>query len=124
VSGHYRVLIVEDDANSRWVLAALLRRMGYDCRVATEGDEALQLIDGFTPDVILMDLMMPGLDGIETTRRLKADRRTRAIPVLALTANVTPAGETDARQAGCDDFVPKPVVFQDLLDRMRHHLGN
>lgn len=118
-----RVLIVEDDPRSRWVLCALFRRLGYDCRAAADGSEALQTVAEFRPRVILMDLMMPGLDGIEATRRLKADATTRPIPILALTGNVTPGGESAARQAGCDDFVPKPVVFQDLIQRVRDRLG-
>src|SRR3954454_20975697 len=87
-----RILIVEDDPNCRWVLCALMRRMGYDCQVARDGREALELVESSEPQVILMDLMMPVLDGLEATRRLKADARTRGIPVLALTGNVTPHG--------------------------------
>jgi CheY-like chemotaxis protein len=118
-----RILVVEDDPNSRWVLCALLRRMGYDCRVAADGREALDKVEEFRPHVILMDLMMPGLDGFEATRRLKADARTRGIPILALTGNVTPGGESAARRAGCDDFLGKPVVFQELLSRVQRHSG-
>ena len=116
-----RVLIVEDDPNSRWVLGALLRRLGYECEVAIDGREALAKVDRFGPQVILMDLMLPGLDGLEATRRLKADARTRGIPVLALSGRVAPDGESLARQAGCDDFVPKPVSLNDLLDRIDRH---
>ena len=101
VSRGLRVLVVEDDPNSRWVLCALMRRLGYNCQVATNGEEALQMVESFAPQVILMDLMMPVLDGLEATRRLKADAKTRGIPVLALTGNVTPAGESAARMAGC-----------------------
>ena len=122
LSARARLLIVEDDPNSRWVLAALLRRLGFDCQVATNGLEALRLIREAVPQLILMDLMMPELDGVETTRRLRADVRTRHVPILALTGDVTPSGEQAAREAGCDEFVPKPVVFQDLLDRIERRL--
>jgi two-component system, cell cycle response regulator DivK len=118
-----RVLVVEDDPNSRWVLCALLKRLGYACEVATDGREALEKVESFSPQVILMDLMMPVLDGLEATRRLKADARTRGIPVLALSGNVTPGGLSAARHAGCDDFVPKPVILSDLLDRLDRHAG-
>lgn len=117
-----RVLVVEDDSASRWALCALLRRLGYDCQAAADGREALRAVAECVPRVILMDLMMPGIDGLEATRRLKADDRTRAIPILALTGNVTPGGVSAARQAGCDEFVPKPVVFHDLLERVRRRV--
>ncbi|MBX6315498.1 MAG: response regulator [Isosphaeraceae bacterium] len=113
-----RVLIVEDDPNCRWVLCALMKRMGYECQVATDGQAALRMAEEFAPQVILMDLMMPVLDGWEATRRLKADERMRSIPVLALTGDATPDGESAARRAGCDDFVPKPIIFPDLLERL------
>jgi len=122
-TGGPRVLVVEDDPHSRWALCALFRRVGYDCRAAADGSEALRAVAEFAPRVILMDLMMPGLDGLEATRRLKADAATRPIPVLALTGNVTPGGESAARRAGCDDFVPKPIAFPDLLERVRDRLG-
>ena len=80
--------------------------------------EALEVVRSFTPEMILMDLMMPGLDGLETTRRLKADPATQAIPVLALTADATPSGVLAAKNAGCDDFMTKPVVLDDLVDRL------
>ena len=116
-----RILVVEDDPGSRWVLCALLKRVGHECEVATDGREALGKVASFEPQVILMDLMMPVLDGWEATRRLKADARTRGIPVLAMTGDVTPRGESAARRAGCDDFVPKPVILDDLLDRLDRH---
>lgn len=117
-----RVLIAEDDPNSRWVLSALLKRLGYECRAACDGGEALRLTDEFHPEIILMDLMMPGIDGLEATRRLKADARTRSIPILALTGNLTPSNERAAQEAGCDEFIPKPIVLAKLLSRVEHHL--
>jgi CheY-like chemotaxis protein len=123
-TGGPRILIVEDDPNSRWVLCALMRRMGYDCQVAANGKEALEIVESFGPQVILMDLMMPVLDGLEATRRLKADAKTRGIPVVALTGNATPHGVAAAHKAGCDDLLPKPIVFQELVDRLHQHLGS
>jgi DNA-binding response OmpR family regulator len=117
-----RVLIVEDDPNSRWALCAILKRIGFECRTADDGRQALAAVANDAPDVILMDLMMPVLDGLETTRRLKADATTRSIPILALTANDTPSGRSDARSAGCDDFIPKPIVLEVLLQRIGRHL--
>ncbi len=117
-----RVLIAEDDPNSRWVLCALMKRLGFDCRTAANGREVLEQVEEFRPQVVLMDLMMPDLDGIEATRRLKSDLRTRDIPILALTGNVTSRNESAARDAGCDDFVPKPIVLPELVKRVRMQL--
>lgn len=117
-------MIVEDDPNSRWVLCALMRRLGYDCQAAVDGLEALRIVSSFKPQAIVMDLMMPVLDGLETTRRLKADAATRGIPILALTGNATPIGERVARLAGCDDFLTKPVILDDLLKRLHDKVGN
>jgi CheY-like chemotaxis protein len=117
-----RVLIVEDDANSRWALCALLKRLGFDCRAASNGQEALELVRSFHPEAVIMDLMMPVLDGVEATRRLKADARTRDIPVLAVTANATPGGRSAARRAGADEFLTKPVVLTELLEHLHRHL--
>ena len=116
-----RVLIVEDDPHSRKALTTLLKRHGFDCRTAEDGYLALEAVDSFVPDIILMDIMMPGLDGLETTRRLKNDASTKAIPILALTANVTPSGRSAARNAGCDDFMGKPVVLHQLVDWVVAH---
>lgn len=118
-----RILIVEDDPDSRRLLGTLMGRLGYDCRLATDGQRALDLVADEAPDLILMDLMMPVLDGIEATRRLKADDRTRAIPVVALTGNATPDGQQAARGAGVDAFLTKPVVFQELVARVKAILG-
>ena len=117
-----KLLIVEDDPNSRRALGALLNRLGFDCRVAADGEEALESLETFAPDAIVMDMMMPILDGLETTRRLKADAKTRDVFVLVLSANSTPEGIADAFGAGCDDFLGKPVSLDDLLACLNHHL--
>jgi len=122
-AGEPRVLILEDDPGSRWVLCALMRRLGYDCRAATNGREALELAESFGPQAILMDVRLPELDGLEATRRLKADARTQGIPVLAVTGNTSPTRLSAARRAGCDEVLAKPIVFQELLDRLGRHLG-
>ncbi len=118
-----RLLIVEDDPNSQWVLCALLKRLGFECRVANDGQEALEAVDQFRPEVILMDLMMPRLNGLEATRRLKSDERTRQIPILVLTGDWTSRNIEAANSAGCDDLLPKPVVLPELLGRIQKLLG-
>ena len=117
-----RILIAEDDPSARWLMTALLRRLGFECQAVEDGLKVLEAARTFAPHVILMDLMMPILDGLEATRRLKADEATRRIPVLALTANATPHGEHEARLAGCDDFMTKPVVLDVLVRWLRERI--
>ncbi len=118
-----RILIIEDDPNTRWVLKALLTRAGYDCRTASDGSEGLVMASEFHPSAILMDVMMPVLDGLETTRRLKADVETAGIPVVMMTADITHSGEIAARNAGCDAFLAKPVVLKELLHELESRLS-
>lgn len=114
-----RVLVVEDDPNSRWVLSCLLTRLGFDCRVAEDGREAIEIAGTFRPEIILMDLMLPVLSGLEATRRLKSNCETRSIPVVATSADDTPEGRAGAASAGCDDFLAKPIVLEELIRRVR-----
>ena len=113
-----RVLIVEDDPSTLWVLCALMRRLGFDCEGATNGREALELVGSFDPQAILLDVRLPVLDGLEVTRRLKADARTRGIPVLAVTCDTSSLLVASARRAGCAAVLTKPIVVQDLLNRL------
>ena len=114
-----RVLIVEDDELNRDSLRRLLRRRGYDILLAVDGEEALAVARAERPDVILMDMRLPGIDGWEATRRLKADPETRAIPIIALTAHATASDRADARAAGCDDHDTKPIDLDRLLTKIR-----
>jgi CheY-like chemotaxis protein len=95
---------------------------GYDCAAAANGAEALDLARSFRPQAIIMDLAMPVIDGVEATRRLKANEITRAIPVLALTASTTPEERAQAGRAGVDDFLTKPTNFDQLLLHLQEHL--
>ena len=110
-----RILVVEDDPNSRWVLCALLTKMGFECRSVEDGQQAIDEARRYSPHVILMDVMMPNLDGIEATRRIKADAETNRIRVMLLSANTSPIGENQARLSGCDEFMTKPVVLENLV---------
>lgn len=114
-----RVLIVEDDPGSRWALGALFKRLGYRCVTAANGEEGLTMVDAFRPQIILTDMMMPGMDGLEFVQHLKSHDRTRSIPVLMLTADATSLGESAARSAGCDGFLPKPIVMAELISRIQ-----
>jgi len=113
-----RILIVEDNEMNRDVLSRRLRRQGYEVLIATAGLDGLRLAYEARPDLILMDLGMPDIDGWECTKRLKAEVVTSAIPIIALTAHAMLDDRQKAIDAGCDDFDTKPIDFSGLLDKM------
>jgi two-component system cell cycle response regulator DivK len=113
-----RVLLVEDNEMNRDMLARRLARKGYSVSVALDGAQGLELAAEMTPDLILMDMSLPVLDGWEASRRLKADTALRGIPILALTAHAMSDDRTKAIEAGCDDYDTKPVEFTRLLEKM------
>jgi len=114
-----RVLLVDDYPDAREMYSEYLQFSGFDVLEAANGMEALQrAVDG-TPDVILMDLSLPVMDGWEATRRLKADKRTAKIPVVALTGHALAGISEGAKQAGCDAFVTKPCLPEDLVKEIK-----
>jgi two-component system cell cycle response regulator DivK len=113
-----RVLLVEDNEMNRDMLARRLMRKGYDVSVALNGAQGLELAAEMAPDLILMDMSLPVLDGWEASRRLKADPALQGIPILALTAHAMSDDRTKALEAGCDDYDTKPVEFSRLLEKM------
>ncbi|MBX3469612.1 MAG: response regulator [Planctomycetes bacterium] len=113
-----RLLLVEDDAMSRDMLQRRLERRGYEVVLATNGEEAVAAARVAAPDLVLMDLSLPLLDGWSATRALKADAATRAVPVIALTAHAMKGEEEKALAAGCDDFDTKPVDLTRLLGKV------
>jgi CheY-like chemotaxis protein len=121
-NGRIRVLVVDDEAMARRSLCQLLQMSGYFCAVAADGAQALELVQAFHPQAIILDLMMPVMDGFETTRRLKDDPETRSIPILALTASTTAEDRRQALRAGVDDFLTKPINLDELLLHLRHRL--
>jgi len=114
-----RILIVEDDELNRDSLRRLLLRRGYEIVLAVDGDEALAVARAESPDVILMDMRLPGIDGWEATRRLKADPATRGLPIIALTAHAMTTDRVQALAAGCDDYDTKPIDLDRLLPKIR-----
>jgi CheY-like chemotaxis protein len=114
-------LVVEDEAISRHSLCQVLHRSGYFSAGAANGKQALEMVKFFKPQAVIMDLRMPVLDGFETTRRLKEDRQTAAIPVLALTGSSELADRQQAMAAGVDDFFTKPINLDQLLLYLRQH---
>jgi two-component system, cell cycle response regulator DivK len=117
-----RILIVEDNELNRDVLSRRLRRCGYEVMLAIDGPLGLIAAEAQQPDLILMDLGLPGIDGWECTRRLKSNPLTRHIPVIALSAHAMVGDREKALEAGCDDFDTKPIDFSGLLARMAHLL--
>jgi CheY-like chemotaxis protein len=114
-----KVLLVEDSEESRDGLARHLRRKGYETLLAVDGRQAVDVARAEAPDLILMDMSLPILDGWEATRKLKAAPQTRGIPVIALTAHAMAGDREKALEAGCDDYDTKPVEFARLLAKIQ-----
>jgi CheY-like chemotaxis protein len=119
---HPRVLLVDDYPDAREMYAEYLEFSGFEVVEAENGMEALQRAVETTPDIILMDLSLPVMDGWEATRRLKADKRTAPIPVVALTGHALAGISEGAKRAGCDAFVTKPCLPEDLVKEIRRIL--
>jgi CheY-like chemotaxis protein len=117
------ILVVDDYEDAREMYAEYLRFCGFRVAEARNGNEALEQAFSLMPDLILMDLSLPGMDGWEATRQLKADARTKAIPVVALTGHALAGASEGARKAGCDSFVTKPCLPDDLVVEVRRMLG-
>ena len=113
-----KILLVEDNEMNRDMLSRRLERKGHSISIAIDGAEGLSKARSEAPDLILMDMSLPVIDGWEATRQLKADETTRRIPVIALTAHAMASDERKAREAGCDDFDTKPIELPRLLDKI------
>ena len=114
-----KVLLVVDNEMNRDMLSRRLVRNGYDVLIAVNGQEGVEMAGREKPDLILMDMSLPVLDGWEATRRLKADPATASIPVIALTAHAMDSDREKALAAGCDDFDTKPIDLPRLLEKMK-----
>jgi CheY-like chemotaxis protein len=117
-----KILLVEDNEMNRDMLSRRLHRRGYSVVIAHDGEQALSLAGAEMPDLILMDISLPVMDGCEVTRRLKADKKTRHIPVIALTAHALVTDRVKAINAGCDEYDTKPVEFSRLIDKIHNCL--
>ncbi|HEX2642332.1 MAG TPA: response regulator [Thermoanaerobaculia bacterium] len=118
------VLVVDDVEHGREIFSEYLEFRGFRVATAADGQEALDKAFELLPDVILMDLSLPGIDGWEATRRLKKDERTRAIPVIALTAHALVSAHETALAAGCDSVVTKPCLPRELEAEVRRQLDS
>ncbi len=113
-----KILYVEDNEDNVYMLTRRLRRNGHEVIVAADGEQSLAMARAEAPALILMDLSLPGMDGWEATRRLKATPETRDIPIIALSAHVMTGDKEKALAAGCDDYDTKPVDLPRLLEKM------
>ena len=113
-----KLLIVEDNELNRDMLSRRLKRRGYDIAIATDGQQGIDMATSESPDLILMDLSLPEVDGWEATKRLKANPTTQPIPVIALTAHAMDGDRAKAIEAGCDDYDTKPVELKRLLAKI------
>ena len=118
-----KILLVEDNEMNRDMLSRRLERRGYTVHLATDGQQGVEMAAADPPALILMDMSLPVLDGWEATRRIKADERTKRIPIIALTAHAMQGDEQKAKEAGCDDYDVKPVDLQRLLAKIEALLG-
>ncbi len=118
-----KILIVDDDRSILRIFEFSLRHAGYYTTTALDGAEAIEIAENEKPDLILMDLMMPILDGWEATEKLKADPKTKDIPVVAITAT-SPQGCKRALQIGCIDVITKPVSTLSLIEKVKEYLPN
>jgi CheY-like chemotaxis protein len=118
-----KILLVEDNELNRDMLSRRLERKGYSVAMAVDGQQGVNMAASETPDLILMDMSLPVLDGWEATRRIKTDETTRHIPIIALTAHAMQGDEDKAKEAGCDDYDTKPVELPRLLEKMAKLLG-
>ena len=116
-----KILLVEDNEMNRDMLSRRLERKGHSVIIALDGQQAVDMAMAELPALILMDMSLPVLDGWEATRRLKADQRTKHIPIIALTAHAMQGDEQKAREAGCDDYAAKPIDRTALIELVQKH---
>jgi CheY-like chemotaxis protein len=121
--GRKSILLVEDNEDNRIVYRTILTHFGYDVREAVNGEEGIAKARAERPDLILMDISIPIIDGWEATQVLKHDPATRAIPIIALTAHALASDRERARQVGCDDYLAKPCEPRTVLAAVRRTLG-
>ena len=119
-----KILLVEDNEMNRDMLARRLKRRGYEIVIAVHGEAGVAMAQSEMPDLILMDLSLPVMDGWSATEHIKANRATASIPVIALTAHAMTGDREKALEAGCDDFDTKPVELKRLLSKMETLLAS
>jgi two-component system, cell cycle response regulator DivK len=117
-----RILLIEDHEDNRRIVRDLLMPSGYEVVEAVTGEEGVAMAGSHRPDLILMDIQLPGLDGYEATRRIRADPALRTIPIIAVTSYALSGDDVKAREAGCDAYVTKPFSPRALLAKIREYV--
>ncbi len=117
-----RILVVEDQKDDRQIIRDMLAATDYEIAEAEDGEQALAAVAKERPDLILMEIQLPSMDGYEAMRRIRTDPALLSIPIIAVTSYAANEEEQKARAAGCDDFVPKPYSPRHLLAKIRHYL--
>ena len=120
----FSLLIVDDNAMNRDMLSRRLERKGFEVVIAVDGQQGVEMARGDQPDIILMDMSLPVLDGWEATRQLKTEDTTRTIPIIGLSAHAMAGDREKAMKAGCDDYDTKPVELPRLLDKIATMLNS
>jgi two-component system cell cycle response regulator DivK len=118
-----KILLIEDNELNRDMLSRRLRKRGYEVVTAIDGETGIAMAQAEAPALILMDVTLPGIDGLEATRRLKAAPQTRHIPIVALTAHTMASDRETALAVGCDDFDTKPIELPRLLEKIESLLN-
>jgi CheY-like chemotaxis protein len=119
----FRILIVEDNPQNRDLLVKMLQPMGFQIREAVNGQEAVEMSEEWTPNLIFMDMRMPVMDGFEATRRIKSDPKGKKTKIVAVTASVFKHEQELVMEAGCDDFIRKPIRSEEIFETLARHLG-
>jgi CheY-like chemotaxis protein len=119
-----KILLVEDNEMNRDMLSRRLGKKGYEVIIAVDGQQGVDMASSYRPDIILLDMSLPVMDGWEAARRLKADAGTSGIPIIALTAHAMAGDREKCLEAGCEDYDTKPVEFKRLLGKIGALLGN
>lgn len=117
------ILVAEDNPDNRNLLTRRLERQGWNVVTAEDGREAVDVCRSAKPDLVLMDIAMPNMNGLEATRALRADPATAATKIIAVTAHAMDANRIECIEAGCDDFATKPINFPELVAMIRDHMG-
>ncbi len=118
-----RILVVEDQEDNRRIVRDLLTSVGYEIVEAVSGEEGVRMAETQAPDLILMDIQLPGIDGYEATRRIKGNAALQQIPLIAVTSYALSGDEAKARAAGCDGYIAKPYSPRQMLAKVREVIG-
>jgi two-component system, cell cycle response regulator DivK len=119
-----KILCIEDNNTNMILISRIVDAEGHDLIRAADGRRALEMLSDLTPDIILLDINIPGISGLELARRIREDARLAEIPILAVTANVLVGDREKCLEAGCDDYLPKPLDIRRLRQLMRLYLGD